>query len=104
MSELPLRFLRGETLLGTIVLDPARYNFPWFAGTFTSTDDFAAVHSLFERELQLLEGDRFDANPDLWDAAWEAVCQPGLHILSADGETFTADPLIHIEGTHAWWR
>ena len=101
----PLRFYRGATLLGTIVLDPAHYDFPWFAGIFTPAEDFEAVRPLFDKERELLHnGSGNDPYPNAWDVAWEVISQPGLRILSADGTEFTSDPLIHIEGNKTWWR
>jgi len=101
----PPRLYRGDTLIGIIDLDPANHDFPWFAGIFQPVDDFEIVRPLFDRELELLNNtSNEDSEMDARDAAWEAISQPGLRIVSADGNEFTKDPLIHIEGTKAWWR
>ena len=99
-----LQFVRGGVLLGSIWLDPSQFDFPWYAGVFSPSEHFAAVRPLFERELYLLNTNTEDKHWDAWDEAWETVSQPGLRLIGPDDTDSTSDPLIHIDGTKAWWR
>jgi hypothetical protein len=106
--ELPdtLNLLRGDTVLGTIDVTPANFDFPWFSGTFRPTPEFEGVRLLFERELQLLRANSADdsATWDDWEDAHAELHDPGLRLCSPDSSYVAEDILIHINGTEAWWR
>jgi hypothetical protein len=99
-----LQLIRGGVLLGSITLDPSKFDFPWYAGFFSPSEHFAEVRPLFDRELHLLNTNTEDKHWDAWDEAWEAISQPGLRLVGPSDTDFTSDPVIHIDGTKAWWR
>ena len=101
-----LSLLRGDTVLGTIEVDPAKFDFPWFSGTFRAAPEFESVRKLFERELQLLRANSTDdsATWDDWEDVHAELHDPGLRLCSPDSSYIAEDILIHIKGAEAWWR
>ena len=101
-----LDLVRGDEVLGTIVVKPGGADLPWYSGAFEPSARFAAVRALFDDELQLIRANVSD-DPAQWDA-WEAVNarlhEPGLRLQAPDLSYVLDDILIHIDGTEAWWR
>ena len=101
-----LELVRGEDVLGTIVVKPGGADLPWYSGDFHPSARFDGVKRLFESELQLIRANTTD-DPAQWDA-WEAVHarlhEPGLRLQSPDLSYIDDDILIHIDGPVAWWR
>ncbi len=101
-----LNLIRGDTVLGTIKVNPGDADFPWFSGTFHAAPEFEDVRDLFERELELLRANSANDSAawDDWEEVHAELHDPGLR-LSAPDSSFTAeDILIHINGAEAWWR
>lgn len=99
-----LDLVRGNTVLGTVVVDAAACDFPWYAGSFKPTKEFEAVRGLFERELAVLRANTNDERWDEWEAMYDELADPGLRLQSPDG-LYVADGLIiHVSGAEAWWR
>ena len=101
-----LNLIRGDTILGTIQVNPGDADFPWFSGTFQATPDFESARHLFERELQLLRANSNDdsATWDDWEAVHAELHDPGLRLAAPDSNYTLDEILIHINGTEAWWR
>lgn len=98
-----LTFFRGKDVLGTIDVDAAMCDFPWFGGRFTPAPAFAEVAPLFSEELALMEQKDFD-DWDTWEDIWAEIEEPGLRLVGAGGEVVSREPLIHIRDGEAWWR
>ncbi len=94
------RFKRGGTLLGEVTLEPAKSDFPWFAGTFVASEAFEEVRSLFEASTKLLDEDRVEE----WDRLWQSIVKPGLTLEDRDSPEVITSLLIHIEGREVRWR
>ena len=101
-----LNLIRGETLLGTIRVNPGHADFPWSSGTFQAAPEFESVRPLFERELRLLRDNANDdaATWDDWEDTHAELHDPGLRLVAPDGGDTLEEILIHINGTEAWWR
>jgi hypothetical protein len=101
-----LELLRGGALLGTIELDAAHSDFPWYGGTFKPSSAYEAVRDLFERELEILRANKDDDNAqwDEWESIYAELSEPGLHLQSADGSYMAGELLIHVDGSNVWWR
>ena len=107
-SQMPevLSLIRGDTVLGTIKVNPGNADFPWFSGSFSATPAFEGVRDLFERELQLLRANENDdsATWDDWEAVHAELHDPGLRLSAPDSSYIADEILIHINGDEAWWR
>ena len=101
-----LSLIRGDTILGTIDVNPGDADFPWFSGTFRATPEFESVRDLFDRELQLLRANSTNdsASWDDWEAIHAELHDPGLRLSAPDSNYTAEDILIHINGAEAWWR
>jgi hypothetical protein len=101
-----LSLVRGDTVLGTIEVNPGNADFPWFSGTFHATPEYETVRDLFERELQLLRANSNDdsASWDDWEDVHAELHDPGLRLTAPDSNDSVEEILIHINGTEAWWR
>jgi hypothetical protein len=75
-------------------------DFPWLHARLEPDTAFEQVRSMFEHELRLL--DHLDDNPACWEAAYRRI-QQTLRLIAPDGQP-VPEFLLHIEGTHAWWR
>ncbi len=91
--------LRGDTLLGWI--EHTNDDFPHHIGYFRAAEGYETAKHLFARERDVL------AKGDLegWQEVRSEIEAPGLTLRPAGrvGEAVT-NPLVHIEGTRAWWR
>lgn len=107
-TEIPkvLSLIRGDTILGTIEVNPGNADFPWFSGTFRAAPEFESVRHLFERELQLLRENSTDdsATWDDWEEIHAELHDPGLRLSAPDSSYVADEILIHINGAEAWWR
>jgi hypothetical protein len=99
-----LDLVRGDKILGTVVVDAAACDFPWYAGSFKPTEDFEAVRELFEGELALLRANTDDKSWDEWEAMYDELSDPGLRLQSRDGGYVADGLIIHVSGAEAWWR
>ena len=110
MSKSPmpstLELVRGQSLLGTIVVRPGEKDYPWYSGTFTPTEAFEPVRELFAEELELLQAntDDDDAQWDVWEDLHSELHGPGMMLRSLDGKFEAKEILVHVNGTEAWWR
>ena len=101
-----LQLVRGGVVLGTIEPRPPEAGSPWHSGAFEPSPEFESVRELFEHELRLLRENTTD-DPEQWDeweAAHEALHDPGLRLEARDRSFVAEDILIHIDGPEAWWR
>ena len=92
--------LRGDSTLGSVIVQDALCDFPWYGGRFEARAEFAAVADLFRAELTLLEEDSMGP----WEAVWAQIEEPGLKLVQIDGGEPVVNLIIHIEGTTARWR
>ena len=101
-----LSLVRGETVLGSIDVNPGAADFPWFSGVFHASAAFEEVRHLFDRELQLLRANSTDDSAawDEWEAVHAELHDPGVRLCSADSDYVAEEILIHINGAEAWWR
>lgn len=101
-----LELVRGGALLGTIEVNPAHSDFPWYGGTFKPSDRYEAVRDLFERELHLLRVNQDDdsAQWEEWESIYAELSEPGLLLQSPDGSYVADELLIHVDGVDVWWR
>jgi hypothetical protein len=107
-TQLPstLNLVRGDTVLGTIAVNPTQADAPWFSGAFTATPEFEDVRELFDRELELLRANSTNdsAKWDDWEAVHAELHDPGLFLCAPDSSYRADEILIHINGSEAWWR
>jgi hypothetical protein len=75
-------------------------DWPWLNGRIERHDGFAAVESLFEEELRLLE--QLDDEVEQWENAYQRV-RATVSLAGPDG-TIVPEFLLHIHGEQAWWR
>ena len=101
-----LSLVRGETVLGSIDVNPGAADFPWFSGVFHASPEFEEVRHLFDRELQLLRANSADDSAvwDEWEAVHAELHDPGVRLCSVDSDYVAEEILIHINGAEAWWR
>ena len=95
-----LFLVRGDATLGSVTVQHALCDFPWYGGRFDAMPSFVAVEDLFRAELNLLEEDAMEA----WEIAWAQIEEPGLKLVPEDGGTPIVDLIIHIDGATARWR
>lgn len=89
------RLLRAGAVVGEIVVDGG--DFPWLGGRFVPGEGFAELRPLFERELALLEAERFGE----WEAAVDAI-EAEVELVAPGGPV--AEYLLHIDGERARFR
>ncbi|MFI6939680.1 hypothetical protein ACIBI4_10430 [Streptomyces sp. NPDC050418] len=89
------RLMRGDVLLGSIVVDEA--DFPWRYGRFTAEPEFEEVRPWFEAVLAVLEAEDYDR----FDAVYASIAEELTFLAPAGPVT---DFLLHIEGERAWFR
>ena len=107
-KQLPetLELVRGNAVLGTIVVQPGEGDYPWYSGAFHPSAAFEPVRALFEQELGLLRANTSNdsAQWDDWEAVHAELHEPGLRLQSPDNLYEAGEILIHIDGAEAWWR
>jgi hypothetical protein len=107
-AQLPntLSLIRGDTILGSIDVNPGNGDFPWFSGVFHAAPEFEEVRHLFDRELQLLRANSTDDSAawEEWEAVHAELHDPGVRLCSSDSDYVAEEILIHINGTEVWWR
>jgi hypothetical protein len=90
---------RGQVALGVITHEMD--DFPFHKGTFMPSKEFANIASLFDREISLLESHRIAE----WQEVRDEIDAPGIRLESLEGGGKTImNPLLHIDGSEAWWR
>lgn len=92
--------IRGDFTLGSVMVQDALCDFPWYGGRFEAKPAFAAAADLFRAELRLLEEDSMEP----WEAVWAQIEEPGLKLVPEDGGEAIFNLIIHIEGATARWR
>ena len=107
-KQLPetLELVRGDAVLGTIVVKPGEGDYPWYSGAFHPSAAFEPVRDLFEQELGLLRANTSNdsAQWEDWEAVHAELHEPGLRLRSSDRSYEADEILIHIDGVEAWWR
>lgn len=91
------RVSSGERPVGEILIDDA--DFPWLSGSFVPGPAYDTVHTLFARDLALL--DEVDEHVEEWEAAHDEI-RRRVSLSSPDGPV--PEFLLHIEGDRAWFR
>jgi hypothetical protein len=91
------RLYAGDDLIADLVVTEA--DFPWLYSRFVPLGDCAAVRSLFDEELRLLE---LDDDVDAWESAYREVTR-AVALAAPDGRRVPAF-LLHVSGDEAWWR
>ena len=82
-------------------LELVEIDMPWFNCGFTPTGDYTQYARLFERELALLNADEMEE----WEAAYDSIDALGLKLVpTIPGEADIVEPILHIEGSTAWFR
>jgi hypothetical protein len=101
-----LSLVRGETVLGSIDVNPGNADFPWFSGVFHAAPEFEAVRHLFDRELRLLRANSSDDSAawEEWEAVHAELHDPGVRLCADDSDFVAEEILIHINGAEVWWR
>ena len=99
MTSQQIQLKRGEVLIGSIEIDPAQCDFPWYGGRFYPTAAFVEVQGLFEEELRLSETEDWAG----FDAIWSQLKALGLGLVYENGN-IVQEFLMHIEGERVWWR
>ncbi|GGL33580.1 hypothetical protein [Planomonospora parontospora] len=89
------RVLRGRELVGEIIVEDA--DFPWLRGRFAPGPAFAGVKPLFDRDLELMEEQRWDE----WEEVYEEI-RKAVRMVAPSGPV--AEFLLHIEKGEAWFR
>lgn len=92
---------RDDQLLGELTASSP--DFPWHQGNFHPTPAFEEVRSLFERELVLMNAEKWVE----WEAVWTAIYDLGVKLRPASARDASEDIsefLLHIDGDEAWWR
>jgi hypothetical protein len=89
------RLVRGEELIGEIVIDDV--DFPWLHGRFVPTPAFERVKHLFDREQELLDADDFVS----WETAYDEISGT-MTLMSPTGPV--AEYLLHIDEDRARFR
>ncbi|WP_449060343.1 hypothetical protein [Planomonospora algeriensis] len=89
------RVLRGRELVGEILIEDA--DFPWLSGHFTPGPAFAEVKPLFDRDLELMEEQRWDE----WEEVYEEI-RKAVSMVAPSGPV--AEFLLHVEEDRAWFR
>jgi hypothetical protein len=92
------RLLRGEELLGEIVIEDG--DFPWLSGRFRPQPAFAEVKPLFDEELGLVESGS-DEDIEAWESVYERITG-SLSLVAPHG--LVPEFLLHIQGDEAWFR
>lgn len=92
------RLVRGEELLGRIVIESA--DFPWLHGRFLREPAFDDVKPLFDEELALVESD-LDGDVEAWERIYDRITG-ALTLLSPRGRV--PEFLLHVQGDEAWFR
>lgn len=92
------RLVRGEELLGEIVIESA--DFPWLSGRFVPRPAFDDVRPLFREESALIESG-VDEHVAEWEQLYDRITA-ALSLLSPRGPV--AEFLLHVQGDQAWFR
>jgi hypothetical protein len=100
MNTAHYQLFRGDTLLGTLTVQPNLCDFPWYGGRFEPAPDYAEVEPLFNKELRLLDAEDYET----WESIWAQIDLPRLALLPLNGGERIDEVLIHIEGDVAHWR
>jgi hypothetical protein len=87
----------GQVIADLAVTDQ---DWPWLNARIERHDGFAAVESLFEEELRLLN--RPDDDVEQWENAYQRV-RAAVSLAAPDG-TIVPEFLLHVDGEQAWWR
>ena len=92
------RLVRGEELLGEIVIESA--DFPWLSGRFVPQPAFDDVKPLFDEELALVESG-LENNVEAWERIYDRITA-SVSLLSPRGPV--PEFLLHVQGHEAWFR
>ncbi len=88
----------GDDVLGLI--DVRSFDQPWYEGEFTPLQGFSLVKPYFDKDLVLLEQEKWDEFEQLWDD----LRSTGIVIENTHTGQRVSDFILHIEGSRAWFR
>lgn len=81
-------------LIGRVTIDDV--DFPWLEGAFEALGGFEEFRPLFDRSLELVDGD-----PEVWEVVYAQIADR-LELRSP--ERPVPEFLLNIEGERAWFR